>query len=239
MPSAAASSSLWRAITAWPLATARLGQPEVHLGIIPGAGGTQRLPRLCGPVLALEMCTGGQPVAAAQAEQAGIVDAVIDGDLLEGAIAFAQSACRGEGAPPYPRSARQISDRAAGIAACQAVRATVGKAARGARAPFAAVDAIEACFTMDFDAGSRREIELFADCVLSTESKAMRHVFFAEREAGKVPDVPKDTPTARSLVPPSSAPAPWGAGSPWRTRMPASRFCSRTWIRPRWTVACP
>ena len=71
------------------------------------------------------------------------------------------------------------------------MRATLGKTARGARAPFAAVDAIEACLTMDFDTGSRHEIELFADCVLSVESKAMRHLFFAEREAAKVPDVPE------------------------------------------------
>ena len=185
------------------VATAHLGQPEVHLGIIPGAGGTQRLPRLCGPALALEMCTGGKPVAAARAVQAGIVDAVIDGDLLEGAMAFAQArAAAGERRRTRDLQDR-ISDRAAGIAACQAVRATIGRTARGARAPFAAVDAIEACVTMDFDAGSRREIELFADCVLSTESKAMRHLFFAEREAGKVPDVPKGTPTrtiARAAV---------------------------------------
>ena len=175
--------------------TANVGQPEVHLGLIPGAGGTQRLPRLCGPAAALEMCTEGKPVAAARAAQAGIVDAVIDGDLLQGAIAFASA----RAATKERRRTRdlqdKIGDRAAGIAACQAMRATLHKTARGARAPFAAVDAIEACLTMDFDSGSRREIELFADCVLSVESKAMRHVFFAEREAGRIPGVPKDTPT--------------------------------------------
>ena len=183
--------------------TANVGQPEVHLGIIPGAGGTQRLPRLCGPAAALEMCTEGKPVAATRAAQAGTVDAVIDGDLLEGAIAFARArAAAGERRRTRDLQDR-IGDRAAGIAACQAVRATLGKAARGARAPFAAVDAIEACLTMDFDAGSRREIELFADCVLSVESKAMRHLFFAEREAGRIPDVPRGTPTraiARAAV---------------------------------------
>ena len=179
--------------------TARVGQPEVHLGIIPGAGGTQRLPRLCGPALALEMCTGGKPIAATQAAQAGIVDAVIDGDLLQGAIAFAKArAAAGERRRTRDLQDR-ISDRAAGLAAAQAVRATLARTARGAQAPFAAVDAIEACLTMDFDAASRREIELFADCVLSLESKAMRHLFFAEREAGRIPDVPKDTPT-RSIA---------------------------------------
>ena len=183
--------------------TANVGQPEVHLGIIPGAGGTQRLPRLCGPAAALEMCTGGQPLAATRAVDVGIVDAVIDGDLLEGVIAFA----RARAAANERRRTRdlqdKIGDRAAGIAACQAVRATLAKTARGAAAPFAAVDAIEACLIMDFDSGSRREIELFADCVLSVESKAMRHLFFAEREAGRIPDVPKDTLThaiARAAV---------------------------------------
>jgi 3-hydroxyacyl-CoA dehydrogenase len=176
------------------VASAKVGQPEVLLGIIPGAGGTQRLPRLCGPALALEMCTDGKPVAAARAKSEGIIDAVIDGDLLEGAIAFARErAARGE-----RRKTRElhdkIDDRESGLAAVAATRKALAKTARGARAPFAAVDAIEACLTLDFEAGSRREIELFADCVLSTESKAMRHLFFAEREVAKIPDVPKDTP---------------------------------------------
>jgi 3-hydroxyacyl-CoA dehydrogenase len=174
---------------------ANVGQPEVHLGIIPGAGGTERLPRLGGPALALEMCTDGKPIAARRAKDAGIVDAVIDGDLLEGAIAFAKArAAAGE-----RRRTRdledKIGDRAGGLAACQTMRAALARTARGARAPFAAVDAIEGCLTMDFEAGSRHEIQLFADLVLSTESKAMRHLFFAEREAARIPDVPKDTPT--------------------------------------------
>ena len=185
------------------VATAKVGQPEVNLGIIPGAGGTQRLPRLCGPTLALEMCTEGKPIAATRAVETGIVDAVIDGDLLEGAIAFAKArAAAGERRRTRDLQDR-IADRATGMAACRATRATLGKTARGARAPFAAVEAIEACLTMDFDTGSRREIELFAGCVLSVESKAMRHLFFAERDVSKIPDVPKDTPVraiARAAV---------------------------------------
>lgn len=175
--------------------SAKVGQPEVLLGIIPGAGGTQRLPRLCGPELALQMCTDGKPVMAARAQQAGIIDAVAEGDLLQSAIAFAQArAAAGE-----RRKTRdlqdKISDRTAGLAACDAMRTALAKTARGARAPFAAVDAIEAAITLEFAAGSRREIELFADCVISTESKALRHLFFAEREVAKIPDIPKDTPT--------------------------------------------
>jgi 3-hydroxyacyl-CoA dehydrogenase len=187
------------------VATAKMGQPEVQLGIIPGAGGTQRLPRLCGPSLALEMCTEGKPIPAARAAEAGILDAVSDADLLEDAIAFAKARAVARERRRTRDLQDRLSDRAAGIAACQATRAALGRAARGARAPFAAVDAIEACLTMDFDAGSRREIELFADCVLSVESKAMRHLFFAEREVVKIPDVPKDTPVRTWTRPRSTA----------------------------------
>ena len=132
--------------------TAKVGQPEVLLGIIPGAGGTQRLPRLCGPALALEMCTEGKPVAPPRALAAGIVDDVVDGDLLDGAIAFAAARVpRGRSAARHAICSDKIGDRAAGLAACQATRAALGKTARGARAPFAAVDAIEAAMTLDFD----------------------------------------------------------------------------------------
>jgi 3-hydroxyacyl-CoA dehydrogenase len=175
--------------------TAKIGQPEVQLGIIPGAGGTQRLPRLCGPTVAIEMCTEGKPISAARAQAEGIIDQVIEGDLLAGAIAYAQQRAARQERRPTRDLHDKIGDRTAGFAACQTARAALNKTARGARAPFAAVDAIEACLTLDFEGGSRREIELFADCVLSTESKAMRHLFFAEREVAKIPDVPKDTPT--------------------------------------------
>jgi 3-hydroxyacyl-CoA dehydrogenase len=174
---------------------ARVGQPEVLLGIIPGAGGTQRLPRLCGAALALAMCTDGKPVAATKARAAGIIDEIVDGDLRRGAIAFA----RARAAAGDRRRTReiQISPEQAkqGLDACERTRAGLSKVARGATSPFVAVTAIEACLTLGFDDGSVRERELFADCVVSTESKALRHLFFAEREAAKVPDVPRDTPT--------------------------------------------
>jgi 3-hydroxyacyl-CoA dehydrogenase len=174
---------------------AKVGQPEVLLGIIPGAGGTQRLPRLCGAPRALEMCTDGKPVSASTAKAAGIIDDVIDGDLLAGAIAFAKAKARAR----EIRKSREIPHPAesvtSGVEACNAMRQSLAKTAKGARAPFAAVDAIQAGLTLGFDEGSIRERELFADCVVSIESKAMRHLFFAEREVAKVPDVPKDTPT--------------------------------------------
>jgi 3-hydroxyacyl-CoA dehydrogenase len=173
---------------------ARVGQPEVMLGIIPGAGGTQRLPRLAGAKMALDMCTDGRPVSAPKALAAGIIDQIVP-ELLSGAIAFAKA----KGDAKEIRKVREIAisadDVKAGIDACAAMRESLKKTARGMRAPYAVVDAIEAGLKLPFDQGSIRERELFSDCVVSTESKALRHLFFAERDVAKVPDVPKDTPT--------------------------------------------
>ncbi len=182
---------------------AKVGQPEVMLGIIPGAGGTQRLPRLCGAALAIEMCTAGKPVTAARALSAGIVDQVASGNLLDEAIAFAQAKAAAGGVRTTRDLTAKIADRDAGIAACAAARKTLAGTAKGVQAPFKAVDAIEASLTLDFDAGSARERALFADCVTSRECRALVHMFFADREAAKVPDVPKDTPVvpiARAAV---------------------------------------
>jgi len=181
---------------------ARVGQPEVLLGIIPGAGGTQRLPRLAGAKMALEMCTDGKPVSAAKALAAGILDLIVPeregfsraDDLLVGAIAFATS----KAAAREIRKSRDVPNADTASAAHDAIgaiRASLNKTARGMRAPFAAVEAIEAGIQSGFDAGSERERELFAQCVVSNESKALRHLFFAERDVAKVPDIPKDTPT--------------------------------------------
>ena len=171
---------------------AKVGQPEVNLGIIPGAAGTQRLPRLAGAATALEMCIDGKPVPAAKAKAAGIVDQVVESDLLAGAIAFA----RARAAAGERRKTREIAfdaeAKAAGQAACDKARAALKSEPR---APHAVVDAIQAAVTLPFDQGSVRERELFAQCVVSTESKALRHLFFAEREAARVADVKKDTPT--------------------------------------------
>src|SRR5262245_33750089 len=176
------------------VASAKVGQPEVLLGIIPGAGGTQRLPRLAGAATALELCTEGKPITAARALKEGIIDALVDGDLLRGAMAFATARAAAGELRKSRDLAAKIADRDGGLATCQATRAGLAKTARGLRAPFAAVDAIEAALTLGFDAGSARERELFADCVLSTESRALVHMFFAERDVAKIPDVPKDTP---------------------------------------------
>jgi 3-hydroxyacyl-CoA dehydrogenase len=181
---------------------AKVGQPEVLLGIIPGAGGTQRLPRLAGARMALDMCTDGKPVPAPKAQAAGIIDHVVPeregfsraDDLLAGAIAFAKA----KAAARQVRKSREVPHSDAPSAAHEAIgaiRAALKKTARGMRAPFAAVEAIEAGIQNGFDKGSERERELFAQCVVSNESKALRHLFFAEREVAKVPDIPRDTPT--------------------------------------------
>jgi 3-hydroxyacyl-CoA dehydrogenase len=173
--------------------SAKVGQPEVTLGIIPGAGGTQRLPRLAGVAVALEMCTSGKLMPAPKAIAAGILDQLVEGDLTAGAVAYAKA----RAAARDLRKTREIliSDPQSGIALCEKARAALVLPS-GVNAPKAAIDAIEAACTSSFDEGSVRERELFAVCVLSTESKALRHLFFAEREAAKVPDVPKDTKAA-------------------------------------------
>ena len=170
---------------------AQVGQPEVKLGLIPGAGGTQRLPRLAGVVKAAEMCAGGDPIGAADALACGILDKIIDGDLLAGAVAFAREV-GARGGPP--RRTRDLPVKPTDPAALAAVREAVRKKARGLVAPLKAIEAVEMAATRPFAEGVRRERELFWECLYSEQSKALVHVFLAEREAAKVPGVTKETP---------------------------------------------
>jgi 3-hydroxyacyl-CoA dehydrogenase len=187
--------------------TAVVGQPEVNLGLIPGAAGTQRLPRLAGVVKALEMCTDGKPVKAKDALAAGIVDKLIEGDLLTGAVAFAREVA---GKP-----ARKTRDRNDKLGTAEqnapifaAARDAARKKARNLMAPQAAIDAVEAATKLPFDQGVEAERKLFTECLFSDQSKALIHVFFGEREVAKIPDVPKGTP----IIPVNSA-AVVGAGT--------------------------
>ena len=177
------------------VASAKAGQPEVLLGIIPGAGGTQRLPRLCGAQTAIELCTLGQHISAQRALAEGIIDQIVEGDLLAGAVAYARARAAAGEVRKSREQEGKIADRTAAANAIDAARASLKKTARGAHAPYAAVEAIVAGILEGFDAGSEREIELFADCVLSAESRNLIRLFFAEREAAKVPGIGKDTPT--------------------------------------------
>ena len=173
--------------------SAQVGQPEVKLGIIPGAAGTQRLPRLAGVAAAVEMCTDGKPMPADKALALGIIDKLIDGDLLAGAIAFARDVA----AKPAPKTRERngklgTPEQNAPIFA--AARENAKKKQRGLLAPLAAIDAIEAATKLPFAEGCQVEQDLFVKCLFSDQSKALIHVFFGEREVAKIPDIPKDTP---------------------------------------------
>jgi 3-hydroxyacyl-CoA dehydrogenase len=173
--------------------SAKVGQPEVKLGIIPGAAGTQRLPRLAGVAKAVEMCAEGNPISAEQALEAGIVDKLIEGDLLTGAIAFAREVA-GEAAPKTRERNNKLGTPEQNAPIFATARETARKKLRGMMAPLAAIDAVEAATKLSFDEGCRVEQELFIECLFSEQSKALIHVFFGEREVAKIPDIPKDTP---------------------------------------------
>jgi 3-hydroxyacyl-CoA dehydrogenase len=172
---------------------AKVGQPEVNLGIIPGAGGTQRLPRLAGIAKAVEMCTNGKSIKASEAVEAGIIDKLIEGDLLAGAVAFAHEVA-GKRALKTRERNEKLGAPQANAPIFAAARENVRKKQRGLPAPMAAIDGIEAATKLPFEKGCEEEARLFDKCLYSDESKALIHVFFAEREVAKIPDVPKDTP---------------------------------------------
>jgi enoyl-CoA hydratase/carnithine racemase len=165
---------------------AQIGQPEVNLGIIPGGEGTQRLPRLAGVATALEMCVTGQPMLAADAHAAGIVDAIIDGDLTTEAVAFAARVAR----QPTHVKTRDRRDRLGDPASSAALLASARERATTIRrfetAPLKAVDAVEAAAALPFDEGCRRERELFFECLRSEQAKALIHAFFSERALKKL-----------------------------------------------------
>jgi 3-hydroxyacyl-CoA dehydrogenase len=170
----------------------RLGQPEVKLGIIPGGGGTQRLPRLIGMERALPMITMGDPIKAEDGFTLGLIDEIIPGDLTAGAIAFANSIV---GKPLVP--VRNRDDKLAAFKAdpakFEALAAPLLKRTRGQKSIEACVAAVRNCLTMPFDDGIKAERALFVECVSGEQSKAQRYAFFAEREAAKIPDMPVGT----------------------------------------------
>jgi 3-hydroxyacyl-CoA dehydrogenase len=170
---------------------AQVGQPEVKLGIIPGAAGTQRLPRLAGVAKAVEMCALGEPVGAQEAAALGIADRIIDGDLAAGALAFAREVA---GRPAPKTRERNEKLRDADPSVFERARQQAQKIKRGQAAPLAAIEAVEAATRLSFEAGCAREAELFGQCLYSAQSRGLIHAFFAERAVSKIPDVPKDTP---------------------------------------------
>jgi 3-hydroxyacyl-CoA dehydrogenase len=164
--------------------SAQFGMPEVKLGLIPGAGGTQRLPRLVGPVRAAEMCVSGRAISAPEALAWGLIDRIVEGgDLLEQAVRFAQELTTPNTPKTRERSEKLLS---ADLGKLDELRKRVEKELPS-RAPSAALQAIQASTELDFDSGCQREAELFKECLHSDESKALIHLFFAERAATKVP----------------------------------------------------
>ncbi|MES9971791.1 MAG: 3-hydroxyacyl-CoA dehydrogenase NAD-binding domain-containing protein [Candidatus Thiodiazotropha sp.] len=175
------------------LTSAKVGLPEVKLGLLPGAGGTQRTPRLAGVEAALELMTSGRPVSADKALQMGLIDKVVDGDLLEGAIALANTLIA-DYAPLKRVRDIAIDKDAIGDDFFDNYRAKLARRARGQLAPQHIVSCVEAAVNLPMDEGLKRERELFLECLKSPQSAAMRHIFFAERESVKIKDLPKETP---------------------------------------------
>ncbi|MCY3750259.1 MAG: 3-hydroxyacyl-CoA dehydrogenase NAD-binding domain-containing protein [Gammaproteobacteria bacterium] len=176
------------------LPTARVGLPEVHLGLLPGATGTQRLPRLAGARKALDMMTSGRQVGAAEALESGIVERLVEGDLRAGAIAYARELLDG-GAPLKRVSQLEIHDAAdMDDEFYSSFEQQLARKARGFFAPFRILECVRAAVNESYSDAFRTERRLFDECKASTHSQAQRHLFFAEREVAKVPDVPKTTP---------------------------------------------
>jgi len=171
------------------IASAKVGLPEVKLGLLPGAGGTQRLPRLIGVEAALGMIVSGDPVPAAQAAKAGVIDKLIEGDLLEGTVTYAKDLVARK-APL--RKVRDINVDAGKVpdGFFEEARKRIAKEKKNLFAPQRIVDALEAA-TLPFEKGMARERELFIQCAQNSQSKALQHVFFAERKAANVPNLDK------------------------------------------------
>jgi 3-hydroxyacyl-CoA dehydrogenase len=174
---------------------ASLGLPEVKIGLLPGAGGTQRLPRAVGAELALNMIVSGEPIGAEAAHKAGLVDRIVPADTFQGVLDFAQELI-GRRTHPRLRAARALLPPgvdADGFFA--AARARVARQARGMISPLKCVEAVEAAVRLPFEEGIRIERAMFLELVASDQSKALRHAFFSERAAAKIDGLAEDTPT--------------------------------------------
>jgi len=174
---------------------ASLGLPEVKIGLLPGAGGTQRLPRAVGAELGLRMIVSGDPIPAPAALKAGLVARIVDRSSFEGVLQFAAEVAARKSHPRLRDVHVDLPADTTADAFFHAARAEVAGRARGLPAPLKCVDAVEAAVELPFEEGLARERGFFIELVQSQESKALRHAFFAERTAAKIPDVPEDTPT--------------------------------------------
>lgn len=177
------------------VASAKVGLPEVKLGLLPGAGGTQRVPRIAGVKAALDMITSGNPIAAGKAKDMGLVDEIVEGDdLSAAAVAYAKELVA-SGAPLKRIRDISIDKETIEPGFFDNARKQLARRARGQIAQDRIVSCLEAAVNLPMDEGLARERELFKELVTSPESAAMRHIFFAERQAAKIKDLPKDTAT--------------------------------------------
>ncbi|MHA1154368.1 MAG: 3-hydroxyacyl-CoA dehydrogenase NAD-binding domain-containing protein [Alphaproteobacteria bacterium] len=172
--------------------SARLGLPEIKLGLLPGAGGTQRLPRVIGAAPALDIILSGDPIPAAQARALGLLDAVVEGDLTEGAVAFAEKLIAEGRGPRKSRNQEIPVDEGGDI--FEAARQRIARRARGLIAPYRCIESVANAVELSFEDGMKKEREYFVECLASEQSAGQRHAFFAERQANKIPGVPRDTP---------------------------------------------
>lgn len=176
------------------LASAKVGLPEVNLGLLPGAGGTQRLPRLAGAETALDMILSGRHISADEANRNGIIDRIVEGDLRTEAIAYAKELVA-SGAPIRRVCDIQIEKSSVGGDIFSERKKQLEKTARGFYSPFQILKCIEAAVNQPFAEGLQLERKLFDECKASDHSRAQRALFFAERNIAKIPDIPRDTPT--------------------------------------------
>ena len=174
---------------------ARLGLPEVKLGLLPGAGGTQRLPRVVGVEKALQMVTSGLPIGAVEALEAGLVDEIVEGDLLPGALAFGhQIVARGAALPRIRDRDDRLEEARENPAVFEQFRQAIARKSRGFLAPEYNIRCIEAAVSQPFDEGMKTEARLFTELMRSPQAAAQQYFFFAERQAARIPDIPRDTP---------------------------------------------
>ena len=175
------------------LPDAKLGVPEVKLGLLPGAGGTQRLPRVAGVQKALEMVTSGTPIGAKEAYAVGLVDRIVEGELLQHAVAFAEEV---RDIRPLPRSSERdekLAEARANPAIFDEFRKANGRKFRGFEAPEANIKAVEAAVAKPYAEGVIDERNLFMGLMTGTQARAQQYFFFAERNAAKIDDIPEDT----------------------------------------------
>src|SRR5271163_3936794 len=176
--------------------SAKVGLPEVLIGILPGSGGTQRLPRLIGPKAAMEMIVSGRHVPAEEAKRLGIINEMVEEgtDLRQAAIAMARRVADIRPLPRIRDRDEKLAEAKADPGIFDAMRKSIARRARNQKAPYNCIAAVEAACSLSFEEGIGRERELFDELENSAEARALRYAFFAEREVAKLPDIPRDTP---------------------------------------------